>query len=119
MAGHLAKVGHDVTVYNRTRGKAEAWVEQHGGRLGETPAKAAEGAEVVFSCVGNDDDLRSVVLGDDGSVCRAWTRARCSSITPPVRPPLPGNWLELAACAESLTWTGPCRAVRLGPKMAN
>jgi len=66
MAGHLAKGGHDVTVYNRTTAKADAWVKEHGGDAAATPAKAAEGADIVFSCVGNDDDLRSVVFGDDG-----------------------------------------------------
>ncbi len=67
MAGHLAKAGHQVTVYNRTRAKAEAWVAAHGGRLAATPAGAAADAEFVFSCVGNDDDLRSVVLGETGA----------------------------------------------------
>ena len=66
MAGHLAKNGHDVTVYNRTSAKAEAWVKEHGGASADTPAKAADGCDVVFSCVGNDNDLRSVVYGDDG-----------------------------------------------------
>ncbi|RDE05488.1 NAD(P)-dependent oxidoreductase [Sphingomonas aracearum] len=66
-AGHLASAGHDVTVYNRTRAKAEAWVEKHGGSLAETPAEAARGAEVVVTCVGNDDDLRAVTLGPDGA----------------------------------------------------
>ena len=66
MAGHLASGGHEVTVYNRTKAKAEDWVAKHGGSLAETPSAAAEGKEIVFSCVGNDDDLRSVVLGDDG-----------------------------------------------------
>jgi 3-hydroxyisobutyrate dehydrogenase len=66
MAGHLAQNGHDVTVYNRTAAKAEAWTKEHGGTAADTPAKAADGAEVVFSCVGNDDDLKSVVYGDDG-----------------------------------------------------
>ncbi len=66
MAGHLAAGGHEVTVYNRTSSKAEAWVSQHGGSTAATPREAAEGAAFVFSCVGNDDDLRSVVLGDDG-----------------------------------------------------
>ena len=66
MAGHLAKAGHDVTVYNRTAEKAEKWVKEHGGASAETPAKAAGGADIVLSCVGNDDDLRSVVFGDDG-----------------------------------------------------
>lgn len=60
MAGHLAKAGHDVTVYNRTPVKAAAWVEKHGGRAAATPAEAAEGAEAVFCCVGNDDDVRQV-----------------------------------------------------------
>ncbi len=64
MAGHLAtKGGHEVTVYNRTRAKSEAWAAKHGGRIAETPAKAAEGAEIVFSCVGDDPDLREVTLG--------------------------------------------------------
>ena len=66
MASHLAKAGHDVTVYNRTAAKAEAWVGEYGGSFADTPAKAAEGSEMVFACVGNDDDLRSVVFGDDG-----------------------------------------------------
>jgi 3-hydroxyisobutyrate dehydrogenase len=66
MAGHLAKAGHDVTVYNRTTAKAEAWAKEHGGSFAETPAKAAEGCYIVFACVGNDDDLRSVAFGDDG-----------------------------------------------------
>jgi 3-hydroxyisobutyrate dehydrogenase-like beta-hydroxyacid dehydrogenase len=66
MAGHLAKAGHDVTVYNRSAQKAQAWVAEFGGRAAATPAQAAQGAEIVFACVGNDDDLRSVVLGDTG-----------------------------------------------------
>ena len=68
MAGHLVAAGHDVTVYNRTTAKAEAWVAEHGGAMGKTPAEAAKGAEFVMSCVGNDDDLRSVVLGDTGAL---------------------------------------------------
>lgn len=67
MAGHLAAAGHEVTVYNRTTAKAQAWVDQHGGGLGETPAKAAKGAEFVFACVGNDDDLASICEGSDGA----------------------------------------------------
>ncbi len=66
MAGHLKSGGHDVTVYNRTTEKAAAWVKDHGGSKATTPREAAAGAEIVFSCVGNDDDLRSVTLGDDG-----------------------------------------------------
>jgi 3-hydroxyisobutyrate dehydrogenase len=68
MAGHLAKKGgHTVTVYNRTASKAEQWRSQHGGSTAATPAKAAAGQEIVFSCVGNDDDLRSITLGPDGA----------------------------------------------------
>jgi len=66
MAGHLAKAGHEVTVYNRTAAKAKKWAEEFGGKTAATPAEAAKGAEFVFTCVGNDDDLRSVILGDDG-----------------------------------------------------
>jgi 3-hydroxyisobutyrate dehydrogenase len=67
MAGHLARAGHQVTVYNRTTAKAEAWAAEQGGRFAPTPQAAAAGAEFVFSCVGNDDDLRSVALGDSGA----------------------------------------------------
>ncbi len=67
MAGHLAKAGHEVCVYNRTAAKAEAWVAEHGGRHATTPREAAEGAEFVMTCVGNDDDLRGVCLGADGA----------------------------------------------------
>ncbi len=67
MAGHLQAAGHDVTVYNRTAAKADAWVEQHGGKSALTPARAAKGAELIMACVGNDDDLRSVCLGDEGA----------------------------------------------------
>lgn len=66
MAGHMAAKGHDVTVYNRTGAKAEKWAAEHGGSAAPTPAQAAAGADVVCACVGNDDDLRSVVYGDDG-----------------------------------------------------
>ena len=66
MAGHLVKAGHSVTVYNRTRARADAWVAEHGGSKADTPAAAAAGAAFVFACVGNDDDLCSVVYGDDG-----------------------------------------------------
>jgi 3-hydroxyisobutyrate dehydrogenase-like beta-hydroxyacid dehydrogenase len=68
MASHLQRAGHHVTVYNRTNSKAQAWVEQNpGARSAPTPAQAALGAEFVFSCVGNDDDLRSVTLGEHGT----------------------------------------------------
>ena len=66
MAGYLARAGHDVTVFNRTTAKAETWCAEFGGQLANTPQAAAAGAEIVFSCVGNDDDVRAVLLGDDG-----------------------------------------------------
>jgi len=68
MAGHLAAAGHELCVYNRTTAKAEAWVAEHGGQLATTPREAASGCEIVFACVGNDADLSSVVLGDDGTL---------------------------------------------------
>jgi 3-hydroxyisobutyrate dehydrogenase len=67
MARHLKNKGHDVTVYNRTYAKAEAWVKDNGGEAAMTPAAAAKGAEIVFCCVGNDDDLRSVTIGNNGA----------------------------------------------------
>jgi 3-hydroxyisobutyrate dehydrogenase len=67
MAGHIAKAGHDVTVYNRTAAKAEKWVAEHGGKHAETPKEAAAGCDFVFCCVGNDNDLRSVTTGPDGA----------------------------------------------------
>ena len=67
MAGHLARAGHRVTVYNRTGAKSQQWAAEYGGKSGDTPRAAAEGADIVFCCVGNDDDLRSVVLGANGA----------------------------------------------------
>ena len=67
IARHLSQKGHEVTVYNRTTAKAEKWVGEFGGKVGRTPAEAAKGQDIVFACVGNDDDLRSVTLGEDGA----------------------------------------------------
>jgi 3-hydroxyisobutyrate dehydrogenase/2-hydroxy-3-oxopropionate reductase len=67
MAGHLARAGHRTTVYNRTAAKSAAWAAEYGGGHAATPREAAKGADIVFACVGNDDDLRSVVLGADGA----------------------------------------------------
>ncbi len=66
MAGHLARAGYPVAVHNRTASRAERWVEEYGGRIAESPARAAEGADAVFICTGNDTDLREVALGPDG-----------------------------------------------------
>ena len=69
MAGHLLKKGgHEVTVYNRTRAKAEQWAKEYGGKHAGTPREAASGCDFVMMCVGNDDDVRSVVYGDDGAL---------------------------------------------------
>jgi 3-hydroxyisobutyrate dehydrogenase-like beta-hydroxyacid dehydrogenase len=68
MAGHLARAGHHVTVYNRTAAKAQAWTQEYGGSAAPTPRDAASGADIVFACVGNDADLRSVTLGPDGAL---------------------------------------------------
>ena len=68
MAGYLARNGHEVTVYNRTASKAETWCQQYGGQTAATPGEAARNAELVFSCVGNDDDVREVLLGPDGVI---------------------------------------------------
>ena len=66
MAGYISKAGHDVTVYNRTKSKAEKWVKEHKGILANTPMEAAKDCDFVFTCVGNDNDLREVTLGDKG-----------------------------------------------------
>ncbi len=68
MAGHLMKAGHEVTVYNRTTAKARQWVEQFGGQLAESPALAASECDIVFMCVGNDQDLMEVAAGDNGAL---------------------------------------------------
>lgn len=67
MAGHLQNAGHEVTVYNRTAERAQAWVEQYGGAMAQTPAQAAKDCDFVFACVGNDDDLRAVTIGENGA----------------------------------------------------
>lgn len=67
MAGHLVKAGHEVTVFNRTTAKAEAWAQEHGGAFGATPKEAVQGADFVMCCVGNDDDLRQVCIGENGA----------------------------------------------------
>ena len=66
MAGYISKAGHNVTVYNRTAAKADKWVAEYKGSKADTPAKAAEDADFVFTCVGNDNDLKEVTFGDNG-----------------------------------------------------
>ena len=66
MAGYISKGGHNVTVFNRTKSKAEKWISEHKGKMAETPAEAAKDADYVFTCVGNDNDLREVTFGEKG-----------------------------------------------------
>ena len=68
MAGYLSKAGHEVTVYNRTSSKAASWCQEFSGSQADTPAAAAQGADIVFTCVGNDDDVREVILGEQGAM---------------------------------------------------
>jgi 3-hydroxyisobutyrate dehydrogenase len=67
MAGYISKAGHNVTVYNRTKSKAEKWIKEYKGKMAETPAEATKDAEYIFTCVGNDNDLREVTFGDNGA----------------------------------------------------
>ena len=67
MAGYISKGGHNVTVFNRTKSKAEKWIKVYIGKLADTPAEAAKDAEYIFTCVGNDNDLREVTFGDNGA----------------------------------------------------
>ena len=66
MAGYISKAGHDVTVYNRTNSKAEKWIKEYKGKSADTPMDAAKDSDFIFTCVGNDNDLREVTLGDKG-----------------------------------------------------
>ena len=66
MAGYISKAGHNVTVYNRTISKSDKWISEYNGKKADTPAKAADGADYIFTCVGNDNDLREVTFGDNG-----------------------------------------------------
>ena len=66
MAGYISKGGHNVTVFNRTKSKAEKWIKEYKGNIADTPAEAAKDAEFVFTCVGNDDDLSEVTIGKEG-----------------------------------------------------
>ena len=67
MAGYISKGGHNVTVFNRTKSKAEKWIKEYKGKMAKTPAEAAKDAEYIFTCVGNDNDLREVTFGDNGA----------------------------------------------------
>ena len=66
MAGYISKAGHNVTVYNRTKSKAEKWIKEYKGKIADTPEEAAQESDFVFTCVGNDDDLKEVAIGKKG-----------------------------------------------------
>jgi len=118
MAGHLQAAGHDVTVYNRTAAKAEAWVTQHGGAMALTPREAAEGCDFVMACVGNDDDLRSVVLGDDGAFAGMASGAVFVDHTT-VSAIVTRELAELGV-EKGLAWVdAPCRAARRARRTAS
>ena len=118
MAGHLSAAGHEVCVYNRTAAKADAWVAQHGGCFAPTPREAAQGAEFVMACVGNDDDLRSVCLGPDGAFA-GMAKARFSSITPPFRRVSRQSFTRRRRSVARALSTRPCPAGRRGRKTAS
>jgi 3-hydroxyisobutyrate dehydrogenase len=107
-----------VTVYNRTTAKAEAWANEHGGAFAATPREAAAGAEFVMACVGNDDDLRSVVLGEDGALA-GMAEGASSSITPRFRQSSRGSWPKSPARRASAGSTRRSPAVRPGPRTAS
>ena len=114
MAGHLAKAGYQTRVYNRTAAKAEQWCQQNEGSFALTPREAAEGADFVFMCVGNDDDLRSVVYGDDG-VLQDANRDRSWSTIPPHLPTSRVKLRKNRRCRFSMR---RCQAARQVPKTA-
>ena len=118
MAGHLkAKGGHEVTVYNRTAAKAAKWVSQHGGKSAPTPREAAQSQDFVLACVGNDNDLREVMLGAT-AYSPAWARAPSSSITPPLRPRSRANCTPKQRSAASNSSTRRSPAARPAPRTA-
>ena len=86
MAGHLARAGHRVTVYNRSAAKAERWVAQFGGSSAKSPAEAARDAEIVMMCVGNDDDVRAVATGEHGALAARKASRFSTRRSPAVRP---------------------------------
>ena len=118
IARHLAKAGHDVTVYNRTAEKSAAWVAAHGGRSAATPAEAAKDAEVVLACVGADADLRAVTLGPDGAFAAMAPGSLFIDHTT-VSAAIARELAEAGAARASTLSTRRCRAGRRAPRMAS
>jgi len=109
MAGYLAKAGHEVAFFNRTAARAESWLQKHAGTRAMTAGEAAANAEIVFCCVGNDDDVRTVILGEHGIL----EQTRPGSIivdATSMRPP---------PTKRSAFWMPRCRAGRPVPKTGN
>jgi 3-hydroxyisobutyrate dehydrogenase len=118
MAGHLAAKGHEVTVYNRTVAKAEAWVAKHKGRAAPTPREAATGAEFVMACVGNDDDLAQVCTGPDGAfsgMSQGAVFVDHTTVSAQITRELAAE-PRRSTCILSMP---PCRAGRRGPRTAS
>ena len=113
MAGHLARAGHTVTVYNRTRTKADDWASANGGVVAATPAEAAADRDVVLTCVGNDDDLREVVLGPDG-VLAAMAPGACFVDHTTVSPSLAREIAAAAAARDVLALDAPVSGGQAG-----
>ena len=116
IAGHLKARGkHDVTVFNRTRAKAETWVEQFGGSLAASPAEAVDRSEFVFTCVGNDDDLRAVTLASDGAF-RSLGKGAIFVDHPLRRPPSRASFTKQRAHEAPEHSTLRCRAGSLAQR---
>ena len=113
MAGHLARAGHTVTVYNRTRTKADDWASANGGVVAATPAEAAADRDVVLTCVGNDDDLREVVLGPDGALA-AMAPGACFVDHTTVSPSLAREIAAAAAARDVLALDAPVSGGQAG-----
>jgi len=94
MAGYISKAGHNVTVYNRTKSKAEKWIKEYKGKIAETPEEATKDSDFVFTCVGNDNDLKEVAIGNKG-IFNIINKARYISITQLHQLKLPKNFMHM------------------------
>ncbi len=94
MAGYISKAGHNVTVYNRTKSKAEKWIKEYKGKIAETPEEAAKDSDFVFTCVGNDDDVKEVAIGKKG-IFNTIKKTLYISITQQLRPKLLESFIKM------------------------
>jgi 3-hydroxyisobutyrate dehydrogenase-like beta-hydroxyacid dehydrogenase len=118
MAGHLAKNGHEVTVCNRTPAKADSWVARYSGLKADTPRAAVQGASIVFSCVGDDPDLRAITVGANGAFEGMAAGSIYVDHTPPPRPTWRVNCSPWRPQKASISLTRRFRAARGGPRTA-